>query len=612
MKKIVVAVALCLSSLPAFAQSSPNLTFGFVPTPQLWNSYFQSKQDTLGYTPLNTNGGVMLGPLVTFASSAIQSGFNIPPGTAPGSPNNGDIWATTAGLFVQVNGSTVGPLISAATPCSICALTTNPLSQFAATTSAQLRAVLSDETGTGAAVFQNGVLGTATATTINGITITASTGTLTLNTNTLAVAGSGAALTIGGVNNKTLTFNNSLTLAGTDATTMTFPSTSTTLAGLGIVQTFTAPQTFTGTTAPAAAAGNTVILGSIFTSPILSNNGQAFFYNNTNDGAIIQGDGATFDFTLANKGSSAIFTVPTGTTKLNFPSLAVGTCVNGVGLDSGNNTVLIGCPGSASAIQLGTTTIIGGVSGNVEINNAGVLGEATPGNGVGIISGTLGLTAARRTLPTKQVFLSSSGTYTTPSNVLWIEIELVGAGSGGGAGNQSASSTAGGASCWNTTGAACTTPVYSAGGGGTASNAASGSGGTISGTGTCDWQAVGGNGSGPGESTATVATSGGVGGASSHGGNGGGGEGGSTAGSAGGTNSGGGGGGGGQGTAVSAFAGAGGGAGATCHVVIGTPAGTYTYAVGAGGAGNASPGSGGGVGGAGAAGIIIVYEHYGT
>lgn len=33
------------------------------------------------------------------------------------------------------------------------ALTSNPLSQFAATTSAQLRGVLSDETGTGAAVF---------------------------------------------------------------------------------------------------------------------------------------------------------------------------------------------------------------------------------------------------------------------------------------------------------------------------------------------------------------------------------------------------------------------------------------------------------------------------
>lgn len=53
------------------------------------------------------------------------------------------------------------------------ALTTQPLSQFAATTSAQLRGVISDETGTGAAVFATTptlvtpILGVATATSVN-------------------------------------------------------------------------------------------------------------------------------------------------------------------------------------------------------------------------------------------------------------------------------------------------------------------------------------------------------------------------------------------------------------------------------------------------------------
>jgi len=53
---------------------------------------------------------------------------------------------------------------------------------------------------------------------------------------------------------KLLTVNNSLTLAGTDATTMTFPATSTTVAGLSIVQTFTQPQTIfmSGATNPTA------------------------------------------------------------------------------------------------------------------------------------------------------------------------------------------------------------------------------------------------------------------------------------------------------------------------------------------------------------------------
>lgn len=53
------------------------------------------------------------------------------------------------------------------------ALTTNPLSQFAATTSSQLRGVLSDETGTGLAYFQGGDLGTPSAGVLTNATGTA-------------------------------------------------------------------------------------------------------------------------------------------------------------------------------------------------------------------------------------------------------------------------------------------------------------------------------------------------------------------------------------------------------------------------------------------------------
>lgn len=61
------------------------------------------------------------------------------------------------------------------------ALKSDPLSQFAATTSLQLKGVMSDETGSGALVFATSptlvtpVLGAATATTINGATITSGT-----------------------------------------------------------------------------------------------------------------------------------------------------------------------------------------------------------------------------------------------------------------------------------------------------------------------------------------------------------------------------------------------------------------------------------------------------
>lgn len=55
---------------------------------------------------------------------------------------------------------------------------------------------------------------------------------------------------------KTLTANNSITLAGTDSTTMTFPSSSATLAGLGIANVFTTLQTIT------IGAANTGVLAS--------------------------------------------------------------------------------------------------------------------------------------------------------------------------------------------------------------------------------------------------------------------------------------------------------------------------------------------------------------
>ena len=71
------------------------------------------------------------------------------------------------------------------------------------------------------------VLGVATATSINGLTITSSTGTLTVT------------------NAKTLSVSNTLTLAGTDSTTMTFPSTSATIARTDAANTFTGVQTMT-------------------------------------------------------------------------------------------------------------------------------------------------------------------------------------------------------------------------------------------------------------------------------------------------------------------------------------------------------------------------------
>jgi hypothetical protein len=238
-------------------------------------------------------------------------------------------------------------------------------------------------------------------------------------------------------------------------------------------------------------------------------------------------------------------------------------------------------------------------------------GAFTTSNGITSTGSSIQLTAARRTLPTTQRFTSgTNATYTTPANVLWIEIKMVGPGgggsgsssTGGNGGNGSGSSSA--SSCWNTSGTACTTPVYAAGAGqgGTANGGNGGNGGTVSGSSTCNESVAGANGNG-GNNNGPTTNPGTPGANSVYGGggvatvNG--------AGNAGIANTGGGGS---TGAASGQIIGGSGGAGAYCYAIINNPAGTYVYTIGTGGgAGTAGTGT---VGGAGAAGGITVIEHY--
>jgi hypothetical protein len=120
MKKFLAALFLFAWSGFALAQTSPNLIQGQVLTPAQWNQLFINKQDALGYTPLNSAGGTLTGRVISAAPGALTSGFNFSPGTTPGSPVNGDVWATSSGLFAQINGATIGP-ISGATSSSFAA-----------------------------------------------------------------------------------------------------------------------------------------------------------------------------------------------------------------------------------------------------------------------------------------------------------------------------------------------------------------------------------------------------------------------------------------------------------------------------------------------------------
>jgi hypothetical protein len=110
MKRLLPLALLLALLIPgsALAQSGcPSIIFGAVLTAGQWNACFAAKQDMLGYTPLNLAGGTMSGKLTTSVPTSGTAGFNLPHGTAPLTPVNGDVWTTTLGAFVQINGVTV-------------------------------------------------------------------------------------------------------------------------------------------------------------------------------------------------------------------------------------------------------------------------------------------------------------------------------------------------------------------------------------------------------------------------------------------------------------------------------------------------------------------------
>lgn len=55
---------------------------------------------------INSSSVTGFAKIVTLASSTSGAGINLPHGAAPTSPVDGDVWTTTAGLFVRINGVT--------------------------------------------------------------------------------------------------------------------------------------------------------------------------------------------------------------------------------------------------------------------------------------------------------------------------------------------------------------------------------------------------------------------------------------------------------------------------------------------------------------------------
>ncbi len=82
----------------------------------------------------DTRNLVMSGEVLTVASTTSKSGLNLPHGIAPTSPVNGDVWTTTLGIYVRVNGTTVGPLIDSSSIGELATITTDTVLTAAYTT----------------------------------------------------------------------------------------------------------------------------------------------------------------------------------------------------------------------------------------------------------------------------------------------------------------------------------------------------------------------------------------------------------------------------------------------------------------------------------------------
>jgi hypothetical protein len=275
------------------------------------------------------------------------------------------------------------------------ALTSNPLSQFAATTSSQLAGVISDETGSGALVFATSptlvtpVLGVATITSLNKVAVTAPATSATLTIADGATLTASATATVSGTNtgDQTITLTGDVTGSGTGSFAATIANSAVTLAKMADMAT----DSFLGR--DTAGTGAPEVLSAATTKTVLSLNNVentalstwAGTTNITTVGTIAAGvwSGTEIAVTKGGTGLTSLGTalqqlrVNAGETALEYftPSAGAGDITNG-----GNTT--------GAAVTIGTNDDFGLNLETAGVTRMAITGATTTGGAVTITNVT--------------------------------------------------------------------------------------------------------------------------------------------------------------------------------------------------------------------------------
>jgi hypothetical protein len=320
---------------------------------------FKDVSSDTTYSFIDQNGKVN-----TVAATTNNAGFNIPHGTQPTTPVDGDIWTTTGGLFWRQNGSNYQAMNLGGTQTASGSITfSNANLTFGNSTAASTINI-----GTGATltattkainIGTNGVSGSTTniaigtttgtnAITINGPTTLA--GTLTASGATITVGNTTAASTVNIATGATLTATTKAVNIGTAGV-----AGSTTNIAIGTTAGGTSTTTMQGTTTfagPITGAINNISLGSGTAAQVMDFATGVTATGLTKAVSIGTG-GATGSTTTISLGATA----GTSTTTLNGTTNGVTAAADTNSVALATTAYVVGQAGSATPLINGTAAV---------------------------------------------------------------------------------------------------------------------------------------------------------------------------------------------------------------------------------------------------------------